>query len=193
MALYISCLALPMQVYTEDEVETAYTNGSGKSKSRRFAKINWLKASILASDKLLTVSPNYAAEIAANESQGVELDHVIRCLRMRCLSSCLSRTHRADSACFKSCNGSRDYGNERQILHYTLMQHFHRRQVSLRCSKGAQDSNTADHLHTTGTALHSMLRSDGLPSALQLHTSPSLPLIGSRSALPANTDGQLHL
>ena len=30
-----------------------------------FAKTNWLKAGILACDKLLTVSPNYATEIAS--------------------------------------------------------------------------------------------------------------------------------
>lgn len=66
------------QVFTEDEIGMENTaNGTGKS-TRKYAKINWLKAGFLAADKLLTVSPNYAAEIAANDSLGVELDHVIR-------------------------------------------------------------------------------------------------------------------
>ncbi len=43
-----------------------------------YPKINWLKAGFLSADKLLTVSPNYAAEVAANQQLGVELDHVIR-------------------------------------------------------------------------------------------------------------------
>jgi len=44
----------------------------------QYKKVNWLKAGILASDTVLTVSPNYAAEIAADESGGVELDKYIR-------------------------------------------------------------------------------------------------------------------
>ncbi|GBF91060.1 granule-bound starch synthase [Raphidocelis subcapitata] len=43
-----------------------------------YPKLNWLKAGMLAADKVLTVSPNYAAEIAADPSGGVELDDVIR-------------------------------------------------------------------------------------------------------------------
>ena len=35
-------------------------------------------AGILSADKILTVSPNYAAEIAANPQLGVELDEVLR-------------------------------------------------------------------------------------------------------------------
>ena len=65
------------QVYTEDEVDTESSNGSTRS-TRKYAKINWLKAGFMAADKVLTVSPNYAAEIASNESLGVELDDVIR-------------------------------------------------------------------------------------------------------------------
>lgn len=70
--------ACVVQVFTEDEIglENA-TNGTGKS-TRKYAKINWLKAGFLAADKVLTVSPNYAEEIATNESLGVELDDVIR-------------------------------------------------------------------------------------------------------------------
>eukprot|EP00967_Tisochrysis_lutea_P008833 scaffold10571_cov14-Tisochrysis_lutea.AAC.1 len=35
------------------------------------SKINWLKAGILSADKVLTVSPNYAAEIGRDDSSGV--------------------------------------------------------------------------------------------------------------------------
>ena len=50
------------------------------AKGQRFEKINWLKAGFLSADKLLTVSPNYADEIASDPEKGVELDDVIRCL-----------------------------------------------------------------------------------------------------------------
>jgi granule-bound starch synthase len=43
-----------------------------------FNKLNWMKAGILAADKVLTVSPNYAAEIGSGPDKGVELDSVIR-------------------------------------------------------------------------------------------------------------------
>jgi granule-bound starch synthase len=36
------------------------------------------QAGILAADKVLTVSPNYAAEIGSGPDKGVELDSVIR-------------------------------------------------------------------------------------------------------------------
>eukprot|EP01024_Parvocaulis_polyphysoides_P027525 TRINITY_DN2493_c0_g1_i3.p1 TRINITY_DN2493_c0_g1~~TRINITY_DN2493_c0_g1_i3.p1 ORF type:complete len:626 (+),score=87.57 TRINITY_DN2493_c0_g1_i3:68-1879(+) len=45
---------------------------------KTYDKINWMKAGFLAADKLLTVSPNYATEISADEEKGVELDDVIR-------------------------------------------------------------------------------------------------------------------
>lgn len=45
---------------------------------RTYKKINWLKAGILACDQVVTVSPNYAEEISADEAGGVELDSVIR-------------------------------------------------------------------------------------------------------------------
>lgn len=43
-----------------------------------FRKLNWLKAGIMACDKLLTVSPNYATEIASGPQLGVELDRYVR-------------------------------------------------------------------------------------------------------------------
>ena len=48
------------------------------SNGKRFSKINWLQAGFKSADRILTVSPNYAEEIAKNESMGVELDDVIR-------------------------------------------------------------------------------------------------------------------
>ena len=63
------------QVYTEDESEEmAKRPPSGK----RYEKINWLKAGIISADKLLTVSPNYATEIASDDEKGVELASVVR-------------------------------------------------------------------------------------------------------------------
>lgn len=41
-------------------------------------KVNWMRAGFLASDRNLTVSPNYASEIASGPERGVELDTVIR-------------------------------------------------------------------------------------------------------------------
>lgn len=55
-----------------DEKNPAVTSASS------FRKINWLKAGILACDKLLTVSPNYATEIASGPQLGVELDKWVR-------------------------------------------------------------------------------------------------------------------
>lgn len=56
----------------EPEEEVAAAPG------QTFKKLNWLKAGILAADKLLTVSPNYATEIADDDEKGVELAGIIR-------------------------------------------------------------------------------------------------------------------
>lgn len=65
-----------LQVY--DETEPA-DKPAVAEKGRKFQKVNWMKAAFLSADKVLTVSPTYAEEIATNESLGVELDGVIRC------------------------------------------------------------------------------------------------------------------
>jgi len=41
-------------------------------------KINWMKAAIIESDLVLTVSPYYAQELVSGEDRGVELDNIIR-------------------------------------------------------------------------------------------------------------------
>ena len=43
-----------------------------------YEKLNWLQAGVLTADKLLTVSPNYATEIAEDDEKGVELSEAIR-------------------------------------------------------------------------------------------------------------------
>ena len=43
-----------------------------------YAKLNWMKAGFLSSDKNVTVSPNYAEEVVSNPSKGVELDNASR-------------------------------------------------------------------------------------------------------------------
>ena len=44
---------------------------------QKFAKQNWLRAGVTACDKLLTVSPTYAKEMASGPQLGVELNDVI--------------------------------------------------------------------------------------------------------------------
>lgn len=41
-------------------------------------KINWMKAGILESNRVLTVSPYYAQELVSGIDRGVELDNIIR-------------------------------------------------------------------------------------------------------------------
>ncbi|KAF3771588.1 Granule-bound starch synthase 1 [Nymphaea thermarum] len=45
-------------------------------------KINWMKAGILESDIVLTVSPYYALEIISGAAKGVELDHILRTVKL---------------------------------------------------------------------------------------------------------------
>lgn len=47
-------------------------------KSVKGRKINWMKAGILESDRVVTVSPYYAQELVSGEDKGVELDNIIR-------------------------------------------------------------------------------------------------------------------
>ena len=70
-----SCL-LVRQVF--DETEGYEDDEIPPGQGQQYEKVNWLKAGFLGADKLLTVSPNYAEEIAGDPQKGVELDDVIR-------------------------------------------------------------------------------------------------------------------
>ncbi|KAK3284170.1 hypothetical protein CYMTET_8165 [Cymbomonas tetramitiformis] len=61
-------------VYSE---ETPAEEEKPVKSTKTFEKNNWLKAGILYADKNLTVSPNYAEEMASGADKGVELDEVI--------------------------------------------------------------------------------------------------------------------
>lgn len=64
-----------VQVFVENESEDmipAIAPGS------TYQKLNWLRAGILTADKLLTVSPNYAKEVAEDDEKGVELSGPLR-------------------------------------------------------------------------------------------------------------------
>jgi granule-bound starch synthase len=50
----------------------------GYEKPVKGRKINWMKAGILESDRVLTVSPYYAEELVSGVEKGVELDNIIR-------------------------------------------------------------------------------------------------------------------
>ncbi|XP_058085082.1 granule-bound starch synthase 1, chloroplastic/amyloplastic-like isoform X2 [Magnolia sinica] len=50
----------------------------GYAKPVKGRKINWMKAGILESNKVLTVSPHYAEEVVSGEDRGVELDSFLR-------------------------------------------------------------------------------------------------------------------
>lgn len=41
-------------------------------------KINWMKAGILETDRVVTVSPRHAEELVAGVGKGVELDSILR-------------------------------------------------------------------------------------------------------------------
>lgn len=50
----------------------------GYDKPVKGRKINWMKAGILESDRVVTVSPYYAQELVSGKAKGVELDNIIR-------------------------------------------------------------------------------------------------------------------
>lgn len=78
-------------MYDETEPDSADKPVLGE-KGRRYKKVNWMKGAFLSADKILTVSPTYAEEIAANESQGVELDSIIRFSCLETLTLCQQKT-----------------------------------------------------------------------------------------------------
>jgi len=60
------------------ELKSSFDFMDGYTKPVKGRKINWMKAGILESHRVVTVSPYYAKELIANEAKGVELDHIIR-------------------------------------------------------------------------------------------------------------------
>ncbi|GKV13173.1 hypothetical protein SLEP1_g24229 [Rubroshorea leprosula] len=61
-----------------DAFRSSFDFIDGYEKPVKGRKINWMKAGILESDKVLTVSPYYAEELVSGVEKGVELDNIIR-------------------------------------------------------------------------------------------------------------------
>ncbi|KAF3788275.1 Granule-bound starch synthase 1 [Nymphaea thermarum] len=65
-----------------DHFKSSFDFMDGYKKPVVGRKINWLKAGILESDIVLTVSPYYALEIISGVAKGVELDHILRTVKL---------------------------------------------------------------------------------------------------------------
>ncbi|KAF3434172.1 hypothetical protein FNV43_RR25275 [Rhamnella rubrinervis] len=61
-----------------DKFKSSFDFIDGYDKPVKGRKINWMKAGVLESDRVLTVSPYYAQELVSGEDKGVELDNIIR-------------------------------------------------------------------------------------------------------------------
>lgn len=61
-----------------DRFKSSFDFYDGYQKPVKGRKINWMKAGVLESDRVLTVSPYYAQELVSGADKGVELDNVIR-------------------------------------------------------------------------------------------------------------------
>ncbi|WVY97209.1 hypothetical protein V8G54_029360 [Vigna mungo] len=61
-----------------NEYRSSFDFTDGHLKPVKGRKINWMKAAIIESDLVLTVSPYYAQELVSGEDRGVELDNIIR-------------------------------------------------------------------------------------------------------------------
>ncbi|XP_050230287.1 granule-bound starch synthase 1, chloroplastic/amyloplastic-like isoform X1 [Mercurialis annua] len=61
-----------------DQFKSSFDFIDGYVKPVKGRKINWMKAGILESDRVLTVSPYYARELVSGVKRGVELDNIIR-------------------------------------------------------------------------------------------------------------------
>ncbi|XP_057969694.1 granule-bound starch synthase 1, chloroplastic/amyloplastic [Malania oleifera] len=61
-----------------DQFRGSFDFIDGYEKPVRGRKINWMKAGILESDRVVTVSPYYAQELVSGVERGVELDNIIR-------------------------------------------------------------------------------------------------------------------
>ncbi|KAI8569921.1 hypothetical protein RHMOL_Rhmol02G0315400 [Rhododendron molle] len=61
-----------------DQFKSSFDFIDGNDKPVKGKKINWMKAGILESDRVITVSPHYAQELVSGEDKGVELDNILR-------------------------------------------------------------------------------------------------------------------
>ncbi|KAH7522908.1 hypothetical protein ACOSP7_000735 [Xanthoceras sorbifolium] len=61
-----------------DEFKSSFDFIDGYDKPVKGRKINWMKAGILESDRIFTVSPYYAEELVSGVDKGVELDSILR-------------------------------------------------------------------------------------------------------------------
>ncbi|XP_021650623.2 granule-bound starch synthase 1, chloroplastic/amyloplastic [Hevea brasiliensis] len=61
-----------------DKFKSSFDFIDGYDKPVKGRKINWMKAGILESDRVLSVSPYYAQEVISGVERGVELDNIIR-------------------------------------------------------------------------------------------------------------------
>lgn len=61
-----------------DEYKSSFDFIDGYEKPVKGRKINWMKAGILESHRVVTVSPHYAQELVSGVETGVELDNVLR-------------------------------------------------------------------------------------------------------------------
>ncbi|RWR80834.1 granule-bound starch synthase 1, chloroplastic/amyloplastic isoform X1 [Cinnamomum micranthum f. kanehirae] len=61
-----------------DQFKSSFDFIDGYDKPVKGRKINWMKAGILESDRVLSVSPYYASELVSGIDRGVELDNILR-------------------------------------------------------------------------------------------------------------------
>ncbi|KAH6786157.1 hypothetical protein C2S51_038612 [Perilla frutescens var. frutescens] len=61
-----------------DQLKSSFDFMDGYEKPVKGRKINWMKAGIIESDRVLTVSPYYANELVSGPDKGVELDNILR-------------------------------------------------------------------------------------------------------------------
>lgn len=61
-----------------DEFKSSFDFIDGYDKPVKGRKINWMKAGILESDRVFTVSPHYAKELISGADKGVELESIVR-------------------------------------------------------------------------------------------------------------------
>lgn len=61
-----------------DEFKSSFDFIDGYEKPVKGRKINWMKAGILESDRVFTVSPHYAKELVSGADKGVELESIVR-------------------------------------------------------------------------------------------------------------------